>query len=531
MKNIFLGSFISAFLLLSSGCKEGSGGSAGADNSGTADTPGVPGVPGQVPNPIPGESPAAGNIKVSASGDDGYEPANTLDDSIDPESRWSASGEEEWIQYDLGADYKLKGLDIAFYDAENRAQKFAIDVKTDGGDWTRVFAGANRSHQPKYQHYGFYPRKARYVRIFGNGADDRATALVEVIPVYDDEKALPDTRYAVTYHVAPGGNDRNEGTSKGESLETIQEALERAKPGDRVLLAAGRYMQDVDSVRSGTADSPITIEGPEDAIVQGSGEARVFEITHSYIQLLGFTLDGKVGGGKDEGDYRDKLLYVQGTGTHRGPEGLVIRGMNFLNAGGECLRLRYFVRKADVGYNRFENCGVHDFKFGGAKNGEAIYLGTSSTQWRDGKNPTGDADVSQYNRIHHNTFNTQGNECVDIKEGAINNVVEYNYCTGQKDSSSAGFDSRSDRNIFRYNVAVGNKGAGVRIGGHEVDGHLFGEGNDVYGNWLQDNAAGSIKFMTPDQGYICENTLAGSGRATSGDHEYDPAQSCRFKDS
>src|SRR5688572_22723851 len=120
MKNIFLGSFISAFLLLSSGCKEGSGGSAGADNSGTANTPGVPGVPGQVPNPIPGESPASGSIKVSASGDDGYAPANTLDDSIDSESRWSASGEKEWIQYDLGSDYQLKGLDIAFYDAENR---------------------------------------------------------------------------------------------------------------------------------------------------------------------------------------------------------------------------------------------------------------------------------------------------------------------------------------------------------------------------------------------------------------------------
>jgi hypothetical protein len=532
MKNIFLGSFISAFLVLSSGCKEGSGGSSGADNSGTAKaSDAMPGVPNQVPDPVSSGSAEPGKIKVSASGDDGYAPANTLDDSTDSESRWSSTGDKEWIQYDLGDEYKLKGLDIAFYDAENRKQKFSIELKAEGGDWVRAFAGANRSHQTKYQHYGFYPRKARYVRISGNGADDRATALVEVIPVYDDEKKFPTARYAATYYVDPDGNDRNEGTSKSESLESIQEALDRAKPGDRVLLAPGRYMQEADTVRSGTEDHPITIEGPENAIVQGSGEGRVFEVSHDYIRLLGFTMDGKVNGGKSEDDYREKLLYVQGTGQHRGPKGLVIRGMTFMNAGGECLRLRYFVRGADVGFNRFENCGVHDFRFGGKKNGEAIYLGTSSTQWGDGKNPTGDADVSQYNRIHHNYFNTQGNECVDIKEGAINNVVEYNYCTGQKDSSSAGFDSRSDRNIFRYNVAVGNKGAGVRIGGHEVDGHLYGVGNDVYGNVLQDNGAGSIKLMTPDQGHICENTLAGSGRETSGDYEDNPAQSCKFKNS
>ena len=32
---------------------------------------------------------------------------------------------------------------------------------------------------------------------------------------------------------------------------------------------------------------------------------------------------------------------------------------------------------------------------------------------------------------------TQGNEGVDIKEGSCNNIVEDNYCTGQKDPDSA----------------------------------------------------------------------------------------------
>lgn len=537
MRKFIFYTLICALSFSFAACKgSGSSGNAGSDNGNTPG--GQAGNPGQNPgrNPDPSDPSTnpdpvpADNIKVTASGED-YPAENTLDGSLDPESRWSATGDGEWIEYDLGSEYALRGLEIAFHESASRVQHFSIDLKTNDGKSVKVFAGASRADEPEFQHFGFYPRKARYVRITGNGGasgGDRSTTLVEVMPVYDSERVFPKDDYARTYHVAPKGDDGNGGLSKDAPLGSIQAALELAQPGDRVLLAAGRYLEDLVSVRSGTKQQPITVEGPDDAVVQGAGGARVFEINHDYIRLLGFTMDGMLNGGKKASDYRDKLVYVQGKGDHKGPTGLMFRGMTFRNAGGECLRLRYFIRDADVGFNRFENCGVHDFKFSGAKNGEAVYLGTSSTQWADGKNPTDDADVSSDNRIHHNYFDTQGNECVDIKEGSVDNVVEYNYCTGQRDSSSAGFDSRSDNNTFRYNVSIGNLGAGVRIGGHEVDGHLYGSGNDVYGNLLQDNAAGSIKVMTPDQRHVCENTLAGKGTATSGNYGTDPAVSCTF---
>lgn len=68
----------------------------------------------------------------------------------------------------------------------------------------------------------------------------------------------------------------------------------------------------------------------------------------------------------------------------------------------------------------------------------------------------------------------QGNECVDVKEGAMDTVIETNYCTGQLDEDSAGIDSRASSTVIRYNKVVGCKGAGVRLGGHKV-------GNDQYG--------------------------------------------------
>jgi hypothetical protein len=196
------------------------------------------------------------------------------------------------------------------------------------------------------------------------------------------------------------------------------------------------------------------------------------------------------------------------------------------NAGGECLRLRYFAHDNEITGNTIGPCGVQDFKFPSThKNGEGIYLGTSSNQWTDGKNPTPDPDGSTNNWIHNNTFNTQGNECVDVKEGAYGNIIENNKCTGQSDPNSGGFDSRGDANIFRNNESYGNLGSGVRLGGHKVCFNgadvrndpsscpsdyqfiQYGKNNDVYGNSIHDNASGGIKFQVTPQGKICSNTM------------------------
>lgn len=45
------------------------------------------------------------------------------------------------------------------------------------------------------------------------------------------------------------------------------------------------------------------------------------------------------------------------------------------------MRVKNFVVGADISYNEISNCGVRDFVYGNSgKNGEGIYVGTSSTQ-------------------------------------------------------------------------------------------------------------------------------------------------------
>ena len=315
--------------------------------------------------------------------------------------------------------------------------------------------------------------------------------------------------WATTWYVYPEDTVPPASQAPQSDAASIQAALDKAAPGDTIELAPGRYFEDFHSVRDGTSDKPITIHGTRASIVQGSGHrSHIIDINHDYIHLVGFTVDGLTGTPTVKHNYIDKLIYVHGRRPNRGLTGLLIDSLALRNAGGECLRLRYFVNHSEIRNTLIAHCGVHDFRFTSAKkNGEGIYLGTSSTQWSDGKNPTADPDRSSHNWIHDNEFHTWGDECVDIKEGAEHNLVEHNICEHQQDAKSAGFDARGDDNVFRYNIVRDNVGSAFRLGGHRVDGRQYGIGNQVYGNTIGYNGAGAVKIMAKPQGRICDNLL------------------------
>ncbi|CAM9988355.1 unnamed protein product, partial [Choristocarpus tenellus] len=193
--------------------------------------------------------------------------------------------------------------------------------------------------------------------------------------------------------------------------------------------------------------------------------------------IQGFTVDGRLSAIRDTDSYANKCVYVRGEADptrieyngHAFPSsinGLVLNGLKIQNCLGECVRLRYFVTHSDIQNNLIRDCGVADFVLGGnKKNGEGVYIGTSSTQWDD--NPTDEADGSNYNRLRNNKIITNANECVDIKEGSQYNVVEGNSCSMQKDDKAGCFGVRSDYNTLRYNAGISCDGFGVRFGGHD----------------------------------------------------------------
>ncbi|QQS60870.1 MAG: right-handed parallel beta-helix repeat-containing protein [Candidatus Moraniibacteriota bacterium] len=322
--------------------------------------------------------------------------------------------------------------------------------------------------------------------------------------IFVEEQQEEVERKEKKYFISPLGNDLFDGLSEETAFATIQKAVDILDAGDRVFLLEGEYYQDIISIRSGKKEKPIIIEGTKNSIIKGAGNReKIVEIRHSFIHLIGFTLDGLVGEGNQEMHYRSKLLYIEGSEVLSGVTGMKVLSMNFQNAGGECIRIKYFSHENEIAYSSIRSCGVYDFVFGGGgKNGEGIYIGTAPEQITEDKNLTRDVDASNANWIHHNTIDTQGNECIDIKEGSSENIVEYNSCTGQKDSQSAGLDSRGNRNIFRENESFGNVGAGIRLGGDKEEDGIY---NSIESNYFHNNEGGGVKLQRMPQEKICKN--------------------------
>ncbi len=308
-----------------------------------------------------------------------------------------------------------------------------------------------------------------------------------------------------TYFISPSGDNKNSGKTPQNAFKTIQHAINFARANETIILLKGKYYEDIKSIRSGKKDKPIKIMGMNGAILKGKKRAYIFEINHSYIELINFTIDGKEKNASSQNNYRDKLIYIKGK-KNIGVTGIKIVGMKLQNALGECIRIKYFASNNEVAYNIIQNCGIRDFVFKrGKKNGESIYIGTAPKQIREGKNPTKDIDTSHQNWIHHNTIISFGSECIDIKEGSHHNIIEHNICTNQMDPNLGGISIRGNNNIVRNNIIFDNTGVGIRTGGNSIN---DGIENNIYENYLSNNKQGALKIMSaPNKNEICGNQI------------------------
>lgn len=114
------------------------------------------------------QNPGGTCTNVTASKDDGNVPANVLDNDLN--TRWSASGDGEWIQFCLGSAQQISGVQIAFFSGNTRTSSFDILTGNDGVSWSNAATGlvsSGTSLAPET--FTFSPRNAKYVRIVGHG--------------------------------------------------------------------------------------------------------------------------------------------------------------------------------------------------------------------------------------------------------------------------------------------------------------------------------------------------------------------------
>ena len=99
--------------------------------------------------------------------------------------------------------------------------------------------------------------------------------------------------HAAEWVVAPGGTGIGTAASP---LGRIQDALDRAQPGDLVLVRAGTYAESIRTIRPGAPASPIRLQGTGGSravIVTMPG--RVATLSHAFITIENVVFDGQYG--------------------------------------------------------------------------------------------------------------------------------------------------------------------------------------------------------------------------------------------
>jgi hypothetical protein len=99
-----------------------------------------------------------------------YTNGNPPEDTIDGDlsTRWSAFGDGQWIEYDLGSTKNVGLVKIAWLYGDRRMAYFDIEVSTDGVDWSQVYSGQSSGTTVNLESYDFDDVTARYVRIVGH---------------------------------------------------------------------------------------------------------------------------------------------------------------------------------------------------------------------------------------------------------------------------------------------------------------------------------------------------------------------------
>ncbi|MCK5192524.1 MAG: discoidin domain-containing protein, partial [Desulfobulbaceae bacterium] len=157
------------------------------DMAGDADNDGL-GDAGDNSSELPQEITPTNSAMVSASS---YEDPNTPDNTIDNSllTRWSTYGEGEWIEYDLGTEYTISEIAIAWL--KIRINYFHIETSVDGVIWTEVYGTASNWQEggiatTALEVHDITDSIGRYVRIVGHGNSEHEWNSITEVEIWGD---------------------------------------------------------------------------------------------------------------------------------------------------------------------------------------------------------------------------------------------------------------------------------------------------------------------------------------------------------
>ena len=119
---------------------------------------------------------------VTASGSQTGNPATNAID-VNLSTRWSNLGIGSSITVDFSKERSICGVDISWYNGNQRTSNFVISVSIDGKSFTTVFSGKSSGTTTGFESYDFPDTTGRYVKITVNGNSINDWASISEIKV------------------------------------------------------------------------------------------------------------------------------------------------------------------------------------------------------------------------------------------------------------------------------------------------------------------------------------------------------------
>lgn len=112
-------------------------------------------------------------------------PANTIDDDLTDESRWSSFGDGKWIAFDLAIAKDVREIHSAWYKGDTRTSFYDIESSLDAVSWSTLQTNVQSQGTTSLEAVTLDSTDARYIRVVGRGNTDNTwNSLIEV-DIYD----------------------------------------------------------------------------------------------------------------------------------------------------------------------------------------------------------------------------------------------------------------------------------------------------------------------------------------------------------
>ncbi|BCE01179.1 discoidin domain-containing protein [Marinicellulosiphila megalodicopiae] len=132
-------------------------------------------------------------VWISASASDENLPVNVYDQDIN--TRWSAQGIGQWIQFEFNDTQTLEGLDIAFVKGDERTTDFTFEYSSDALQWTEISTHTSSGASLDFEYFDINPTNTQFLRIVGGGNSiSDWSSLAEVIFYFDEDKVITPTQ-------------------------------------------------------------------------------------------------------------------------------------------------------------------------------------------------------------------------------------------------------------------------------------------------------------------------------------------------